>query len=73
MVLDPSVIVYAGYIGGAGDDVANGIALDSATNTYVVGSTTSKHALDTDSSLVARVLAMEPPRDLLTVADQRII
>src|SRR5215470_13154357 len=41
LVLDPSVIVYAGYIGGAGDDVANGIALDSATNTYVVGPTTS--------------------------------
>ena len=29
------------YLGGTGDDVANGIAVDSSGNTYIVGSTTS--------------------------------
>ena len=33
--------VYSGYIGGANDDEANGIALDSAGNAYVAGDTTS--------------------------------
>mgnify|MGYP003694046525 CR=1 FL=1 len=32
LVLDPSVLIYAGYIGGSGDDVANGIAVDAAGN-----------------------------------------
>ena len=41
LVLDPSVLVYAGYIGGSGDDVANGIAVDAAGNAYVVGTTNS--------------------------------
>ena len=41
LVLDPAVLVYAGYIGGAGDDVAAGIAVDAAGNAYVVGSTNS--------------------------------
>ena len=41
LVLDPSIITYTGYIGGADDDVANGIAVDSAGNAYVVGTTAS--------------------------------
>ena len=41
LVLDPSVLVYAGYIGGAGDEHARGIAVDAAGNAYVVGSTDS--------------------------------
>ncbi|HEV8437730.1 MAG TPA: SBBP repeat-containing protein [Methylomirabilota bacterium] len=41
LVLDPTVIVYAGYIGGTGSDGANAIAVDSAGNAYVAGSTTS--------------------------------
>jgi hypothetical protein len=41
LVLDPTFLVYAGYIGGAGTDDATGIAVDAAGNAYVVGSTTS--------------------------------
>ena len=41
LVLDPSVLVYAGYIGGSGLDVARGIAVDAAGNAYVVGFTNS--------------------------------
>ena len=41
LVLDPSVLVYAGYIGGSGDDAASGIAVDAAGNAYVVGTTRS--------------------------------
>ena len=35
LVLDPAMLVYAGYIGGAGDDEADAIAVDSAGNAYV--------------------------------------
>jgi hypothetical protein len=41
LVLDPSVLVYAGYIGGSGSDAATGIAVDAAGNAYVVGTTDS--------------------------------
>jgi len=41
LVLDPTFLVYAGYIGGAGTDEATGIAVDASGNAYVVGSTTS--------------------------------
>lgn len=40
LVLDP-FLVYAGYIGGAGFDVANAIAVDSAGNAYVAGGSES--------------------------------
>jgi uncharacterized repeat protein (TIGR01451 family) len=36
-----SGLIYAGYVGGAGQDTADGIALDSARNAYLVGETNS--------------------------------
>lgn len=36
-----TALTYSTYLGGTGDDVANGISLDSSGNTYIVGSTTS--------------------------------
>jgi hypothetical protein len=41
LVLDPTVVVYCGYIGGSGDDEAMGIAVDSGGNAYVTGYTDS--------------------------------
>ncbi len=41
LVLDPTLIVYAGYIGGAGGDIGTGIAVDGAGNAYVTGYTSS--------------------------------
>jgi len=34
-------LIYSGYIGGPGDDVANAITLDTSANIYVTGFTTS--------------------------------
>jgi hypothetical protein len=36
-------LVYSTYLGGNGDDVANSLAVDTAFNTYVTGSTTSSN------------------------------
>ena len=44
LVLDPSILVYAGYIGGSGQEQAEGIAADSAGNAYVTGATSSSEA-----------------------------
>jgi acyl-CoA hydrolase len=44
LVLDPVVLVYAGYIGGAQIDDALGIALDAAGNAFVTGYTSSTEA-----------------------------
>ena len=41
LVLDPAVLVYAGYIGGAGGEAGYGIAVDGAGNAYVTGWTNS--------------------------------
>ena len=41
LILDPAVVVYAGYVGGAGNDQGFGIAVDSAGNAYITGTTAS--------------------------------
>jgi len=39
-----TALVYAGYIGGSGDDYGNGIAVDGSGNAYLTGDTTSSEA-----------------------------
>ena len=42
LILDPAVLVYCGYVGGAGyDDQRGDIAVDAAGNAYIVGVTAS--------------------------------
>ena len=36
-------LVYSTYLGGSGDDVTQGIAVDSSGNAYVAGYTTSSN------------------------------
>ncbi len=44
LVLDPTVLIYCGYVGGSAGEAAYGIALDSAANAYIVGGTSSTEA-----------------------------
>jgi hypothetical protein len=41
LVIDPTTVVYAGYVGPAGDAQGNGIAVDSVGNAYVTGATSA--------------------------------
>ena len=41
LILDPAILVYCGYIGGASREGGNGIAVDGAGNAYVTGETES--------------------------------
>ena len=43
LVIDPSLVVYAGYIGGDGIDGASDVAVDPEGNAYVTGFTSSSH------------------------------
>src|SRR5207253_933979 len=40
LVIDPVMLVYCGFLGGSGDDRGNSIAVDSAGNAYIAGTTT---------------------------------
>ncbi len=44
LVIDPAILVYAGFIGGSGDDEGHSVAVDNAGNAYVTGVTTSSQA-----------------------------
>ncbi|MGI8810038.1 MAG: Calx-beta domain-containing protein [Acidimicrobiales bacterium] len=44
LVIDPTVLVYAGFLGGSGYDEGRGIAVDGAGNAYVTGITDSTSA-----------------------------
>ena len=50
LVLDPAILIYAGFIGGAGDDRANGIAVDSDGAAYVTGETASDQTTFPDTT-----------------------
>lgn len=41
LVLDPTIVMYCGYIGGSSTEVVTGVAVDGDGNLYVAGSTTS--------------------------------
>ena len=44
LVIDPVVLIYAGFIGGNGDDLGEGIKADAAGNVYVTGAAASTQA-----------------------------
>ena len=50
LVLDPAILIYAGFIGGVGDDKANGVAADSDGNAYVTGETASDESTFPDTT-----------------------
>jgi uncharacterized repeat protein (TIGR01451 family) len=50
LVLDPSILVYSGFIGGGGNDRAHGIAVDSDGSAYVTGETSSDEGSFPDGS-----------------------
>jgi hypothetical protein len=41
LVIDPTVLINAGYVGGSGEDDGDGIAVDASGAAYVTGTTTS--------------------------------
>lgn len=41
LLIDPAVLIYAGFLGGEGDDVAHDVATDEDGNAYIVGETSS--------------------------------
>ena len=50
LVIDPAVLVYAGFIGGAGADDGNGIAVDGFGSAYVTGTTVSDETTFPDTA-----------------------
>lgn len=45
LIIDPAVIVYAGYIGGDANDEGTSIAVDTAGNVYIAGQTNQATAV----------------------------
>jgi len=41
LVIDPDMVVYSGFLGGAGDDIGHAIVVDETGATYVTGETAS--------------------------------
>lgn len=41
LIIDPEMLIYCGYIGGAGDDICEGVAVDGSGCAYVTGWTNS--------------------------------
>ena len=50
LMIDPQ-LTYSTYLGGAGNDSGNGIAVDAAGNAYVTGETASAGSVPFQSSL----------------------
>jgi uncharacterized repeat protein (TIGR01451 family) len=50
LIIDP-ILVYSTYLGGTGGDRANSVAIDSAGNAYITGSTASTDLATTTGSL----------------------
>ena len=44
LVIDPTIFIYAGFIGGDGNDFGNGVAVGPSGGAYVVGYTSSTEA-----------------------------
>ena len=44
LVIDPAMLVYAGFIGGSGNDAANSVVVGGGDNLYVTGSAGSSEA-----------------------------
>ncbi|MFN8459054.1 MAG: FG-GAP-like repeat-containing protein, partial [Anaerolineae bacterium] len=44
LIIDPAMLVYAGFVGGSGDDRGQDIAVDSAGSVYITGFTDSPQA-----------------------------
>ena len=41
LIIDPTLLVYAGFVGGSGDDRGKAIAVDGEKNAYITGETNS--------------------------------
>src|SRR5204863_4129939 len=53
LIIDPTVLNYATYIGGIGDDVAFGVAVDGTGAAYVTGQTASTETTFPNGSLLS--------------------